>query len=66
MNARSARSPAGTWHEHLEAYWEADRGHLLHAAKTALAVIADMWVCMRLELATLRTVMVSTVILMMQ
>ncbi|UDM52699.1 FUSC family protein [Cupriavidus sp. MP-37] len=47
------------------AWWQADRGRLLHAAKTVMAVLMATWLSMRLELASPRTAMVSVVILMM-
>ncbi|MGN5478496.1 FUSC family protein [Cupriavidus basilensis] len=47
------------------AYWQADRGRWLHAAKTVLAVLMATWLSMRLELSSPRTAMVSVVILMM-
>ncbi|MCY1326094.1 p-hydroxybenzoic acid efflux pump subunit AaeB [compost metagenome] len=47
------------------AWWQADRGRLLHAAKTVIAVLMATWLSMRLELASPRTAMVSVVILMM-
>jgi uncharacterized membrane protein YccC len=46
-------------------YWNTDRGRLLHAFKTALALVLSMWLCMRLELQQPRTAMVSVVIIMM-
>jgi uncharacterized membrane protein YccC len=49
----------------LRAYWQADAGRWLHAAKTALAVLMATWLSMRLELSAPRTAMVSVVILMM-
>lgn len=47
------------------AYWQSDRGRLIHAVKTAVAVLLSLWICMRLELLSPRIAMVSTVILMM-
>ncbi len=49
----------------LSLYWQTDRGRLLHALKTALALVFSMWLCMRLELPQPRTAMVSVVIIMM-
>ncbi|MGO4155224.1 FUSC family protein [Cupriavidus sp. YAF13] len=49
----------------VRSYWQADRGRLAHASKTALAVVLSMWLSMRLELSSPRTAMVSAVILMM-
>ncbi len=54
-------APAGA----ARAYWQAERGRWLHAAKTALAVLMATWLSMRLELSSPRTAMVSVVILMM-
>lgn len=45
-------------------YWEADRGRLIHAFKTALAVILALGISMRLELTPPRTALVSIVIIM--
>lgn len=49
----------------LRRYLETDRGRLIHAGKTAIALILGMGICMRLELTTPRTAMVSIVIIMM-
>jgi uncharacterized membrane protein YccC len=48
----------------LRDYWLSDYGRLLNACKTALALVIGMGICMRLELATPRTTMVSVVIVM--
>jgi uncharacterized membrane protein YccC len=48
----------------LRDYWSTDRGRLINACKTALALVIGMGICMRLELATPRTTMVSIVIVM--
>lgn len=67
MHARSLRPD--TWRARLAsaalAGWQADSGRWLHAGKTALAVLLATWLCMRLELSSPRTAMVSVVILMM-
>lgn len=49
----------------LRAYWLADGLRVVHAFKTALAVAVGLAVCMRLELSSPRTTMVSIVIVMM-
>jgi uncharacterized membrane protein YccC len=49
----------------LRDYWVADHGRLIHAFKTALALVLSMGICMRLELTLPRTAMVSVVIVMM-
>lgn len=55
------RRAKAEWHS----YWSADWPRWLHAAKTAIAMVIAMGVCMRLNLAPPRTAMVSVVILMM-
>ncbi|WP_038579862.1 FUSC family protein [Dyella japonica] len=65
MSSVLDRSNALSWPQNAMEYWKADRGRLIHAAKTAVAVLLSAWLCMRLELLTPRTAMVSTVILMM-
>ena len=52
-------------HRELAQYWQTDRGRLLHALKTVLALVFSMWLCMRLQLPQPRTAMVSVVIIMM-
>ncbi|WP_368759219.1 FUSC family protein [Pseudomonas aeruginosa] len=46
-------------------YWVSDKERILHSCKTALALVIAMWICMRLQLPSPRTAMVSVVILMM-
>ncbi|MGC1550036.1 MAG: FUSC family protein [Rhodanobacter sp.] len=48
----------------LRLYWEADHGRLIHAFKTAFAVILGLGISMRLELPPPRTALVSIVIIM--
>jgi uncharacterized membrane protein YccC len=49
----------------FRAYWHVDRPRLVHTLKSVLALVLAMWICMRLELATPRTAMVTVVIVMM-
>ncbi|AEI82850.1 fusaric acid resistance protein FusC (plasmid) [Cupriavidus necator N-1] len=64
--AAKSIAPVRTWlADAASAWWQADRGRLVHASKTVAAVLLATWLSMRLELASPRTAMVSVVILMM-
>jgi uncharacterized membrane protein YccC len=65
MSANPETAPGATWSHGLREFWSADRDRLLHAFKTTIALVIGMGICMRLELATPRTAMVSIVIVMM-
>lgn len=65
MSANPETAPGATWSHELKKFWSADRDRLLHAFKTTIALVIGMGICMRLELATPRTAMVSIVIVMM-
>ncbi|PZR47612.1 FUSC family protein [Paraburkholderia fungorum] len=53
------------WRDELKAYWKDDGPRFLHIAKVAMAMTLAMGLCMRLELRTPATAMVSCVIVMM-
>ncbi|MBB3261697.1 putative membrane protein YccC [Paraburkholderia bannensis] len=53
------------WREELKTYWKDDGPRFLHIAKVAIAMTMAMGICMRLELRTPGTAMVSCVIVMM-
>ncbi|MDR8399962.1 MULTISPECIES: FUSC family protein [Paraburkholderia] len=53
------------WRDELITYWKDDGPRLLHIAKVAIAMTLAMGLCMRLELRTPATAMVSCVIVMM-
>ncbi|MFM0356967.1 FUSC family protein [Paraburkholderia nemoris] len=59
-------SPASPrWLDELKTYWKDDGPRFVHIAKVAAAVSLAMGLCMRLELRTPATAMVSVVIVMM-
>jgi len=53
------------WRDELKAYWKDDGPRFRHIAKVAMAMTLAMGLCMRLELRTPATAMVSCVIVMM-
>ncbi|WP_144113912.1 FUSC family protein [Paraburkholderia sp. BCC1886] len=53
------------WREEIRTYWTDDGPRFRHIAKVAIAVTLAMGLCMRLELRTPGTAMVSCVIVMM-
>lgn len=53
------------WRDELTTYWHDDGPRFLHMAKVALATTLAMALCMRLELRTPATAMVTCVIVMM-
>jgi uncharacterized membrane protein YccC len=53
------------WLDELKTYWKDDGPRFVHIAKVAAAVSLAMGLCMRLELRTPATAMVSVVIVMM-
>ncbi|RKE35734.1 putative membrane protein YccC [Paraburkholderia sp. BL23I1N1] len=53
------------WLDELKTYWKDDGPRFLHIAKVAAAATLAMGLCMRLELRTPATAMVSVVIVMM-
>jgi uncharacterized membrane protein YccC len=53
------------WRDELRTYWKDDGPRFRHIAKVAIAVTLAMGICMRLELGTPATAMVSCVIAMM-
>ncbi|MGF6933491.1 putative membrane protein YccC [Paraburkholderia sp. UCT70] len=62
-DASSAALPR--WREELKTYWMDDGPRFRHIAKVAIAMTLAMGLCMRLELRTPATAMVSCVIVMM-
>ncbi|SDG13712.1 FUSC family protein [Paraburkholderia phenazinium] len=62
-DARSTVPPR--WRDELKAYWKDDGPRFRHIAKVAIAMTLAMGLCMRLELRTPATAMVSCVIVMM-
>jgi len=65
MRAQSFTLPLLPVVKELREYWTTDQGRLIHACKTALALVLSMGICMRLELALPRSAMVSVAIVMM-
>jgi len=62
-DARSTVPPR--WRDELKAYWKDDGPRFRHIAKVAIAMTLAMGLCMRLELRTPATAMVSCIIVMM-
>ncbi|MGF6809912.1 putative membrane protein YccC [Paraburkholderia sp. Clong3] len=62
-DASSAALPR--WREELKTYWMDDGPRFRHIAKVAIAMTLAMGLCMRLEVRTPATAMVSCVIVMM-
>ena len=62
-NTRSAAVPR--WRDELKTYWMDDGPRFCHIAKVAISMTLAMGLCMRLELRTPATAMVSCVIVMM-
>jgi len=65
MRAQSFTLPFLPVVKELREYWTTDNGRLIHACKTALALVLAMGICMRLELTLPRSAMVSVAIVMM-
>ncbi|WP_144149139.1 FUSC family protein [Paraburkholderia sp. BCC1884] len=65
MNLQPDSAALPRWRDELTTYWNADGPRFLHIAKVAAAVTLAMGLCMRLELRTPGTAMVSCVIVMM-
>ena len=65
MRAQSFTLPLLPVVKELREYWLTDQGRLIHACKTALALVLSMGICMRLELTLPRSAMVSVAIVMM-
>ena len=61
----TAEGRVATFYEELATYRDDDFPRLVHALKAALAVVVTMLICMRLELRTPRTGMVSAAIVML-
>jgi uncharacterized membrane protein YccC len=65
MSAQVSPSFVTRFRSELSLYWQVDHGRLIHAGKTALAVVLALGISMRLELTSPRTATVSIVIIMM-
>ncbi|MDE1182134.1 FUSC family protein [Paraburkholderia sp.] len=65
MNLLTDSTASLRWRDAWRAYWHDDLPRFLHIAKVAMAVTLSMGLCMRLELRTPSTAMVSCVIVMM-
>jgi len=65
LQADTATATLPRWRSELNTYWSDDGPRFRHIAKVAIAMTLAMWLCMRLELRTPATAMVSCVIVMM-
>ncbi|WP_244831246.1 FUSC family protein [Caballeronia sp. TF1N1] len=65
LQADTGSAALPRWREELKTYWNDDGPRFRHIAKVALAMSLAMGVCMRLELRTPATAMVSCIIVMM-
>ncbi|WP_027209920.1 FUSC family protein [Burkholderia sp. WSM2232] len=65
LQADTATATLPRWRSELSTYWSDDGPRFRHIAKVAIAMTLAMWLCMRLELRTPATAMVSCVIVMM-
>jgi uncharacterized membrane protein YccC len=65
LQAHAGRTDQPQWRDELKTYWKDDGPRFRHIAKVAIAMTLAMGICMRLELRTPGTAMVSCVIVMM-
>src|ERR1700761_3315811 len=65
LQADAGRPARPRWRDELTTYWKDDGPRFLHIVKVAIAITLAMGICMRLELRTPATAMVSCVIVMM-
>lgn len=65
MSLQVTGTAAPRWRDELMRYWKDDGPRFVHIAKVAAAATLAMGLCMRLELRTPATAMVSVVIVMM-
>ncbi|MFM0619309.1 FUSC family protein [Paraburkholderia nemoris] len=65
MNLHAASTALPRLRDELKTYWKDDGPRFVHIAKVAAALTLAMGLCMRLELRTPATAMVSVVIVMM-
>ncbi|RKF49906.1 FUSC family protein [Paraburkholderia fungorum] len=65
LQADAGSTALPRWRDELRTYWKDDGPRFLHIVKVAIAITLAMGICMRLELRTPATAMVSCVIVMM-
>ncbi|MFM0397320.1 FUSC family protein [Paraburkholderia phytofirmans] len=65
LQADASSTGLPRWRDELKTYWKDDGPRFRHIAKVAIAMTLAMGICMRLELRTPGTAMVSCVIVMM-
>lgn len=65
LQADASSTGVPRWRDELKTYWKDDAPRFQHIAKVAIAMTLAMGICMRLELRTPGTAMVSCVIVMM-